>query len=93
MNFYFNFSLFILKVNHFWLFSCYHCSFYFDYKFLFILSDDNCLSGDELDKVLDSNDEEFSLFEPGSKDFLKDIPEGSAESIALSLLGKFYFLF
>jgi len=51
-------------------------------------SDDNCLSGDELDKVLDSNDEEFSLFEPGSKDFLKDIPEGSAESIALSLLGQ-----
>ncbi len=60
---------------------------------MFILSDDNCLSGDELDKVLDSNDEEFSLFEPGSKDFLKDIPEGSAESIALSLLGKFYFYY
>ena len=54
-----------------------------------MISDENCLSGEELDKVLDSNDEEFSLFEPGSKDFLKDIPQGSAESIALSLLGKF----
>ena len=37
---------------------------------------------------MDSNDEEYSMFEPGSKAFLKDIPIGSAESIALSLLGQ-----
>ena len=45
----------------------------------------------ELDWMLDSNDEEFSKFERGSKDFigsLRDIPEGSAEGIALSLLGR-----
>ena len=52
-------------------------------------------SGDsgEFEAQLDSNDEEFSRFEPGSKDFigsLRDIPEGSAESIALSLLGKIF---
>jgi len=47
-------------------------------------------SGDQ-DWMLDSNDEEFSKFERGSKDFigsLRDIPEGSAEGIALSLLGQ-----
>jgi len=49
---------------------------------------ESCLSGEELDKILDSNDEEYSMFEPGSKAFLKDIPIGSAESIALSLLGQ-----
>ena len=57
--------------------------------FKIVISDhEGCFTGEDFDKVLDSNDEEFSRFEPGSKDFLKDIPEGSAESIALSLLGE-----
>ena len=52
-----------------------------------------CFSNDseEFDRLLDSNDEDFCKFERGSKNFLGallDIPEGSAESIALSLLGK-----
>ncbi|XP_023337964.1 run domain Beclin-1-interacting and cysteine-rich domain-containing protein [Eurytemora carolleeae] len=45
----------------------------------------------EFEKMLDSNDEDYSKFERGSKDFvgsLSNIPEGSAESIALSLLGQ-----
>jgi len=53
-------------------------------------TDYNSNDSEEFERMLDSNDEEFSKFEPGSKNFLGallDIPEGSAESIALSLLG------
>jgi len=54
-------------------------------------TDYNSGDGHDYEAMLDSNDEDFSQFEPGSKDFLgslRDIPEGSAESIALSLLGQ-----